>query len=77
MLEVTILSPREVIFEGSAKSIMLPGEQGVFELLPFHKNIISRLTGGNIIIDNKKLVPIKRGVIKLERNVSTIIVEEP
>lgn len=76
MLELTILSPQQVIFEGAAKSVVLPGESGVFELLSFHKNIISRLIGGNIIIDNKKILPIRRGVIKLENNAATIIVEE-
>jgi len=76
MLEVTILSPRQIVFEGMIKSLVVPGERGVFELLPFHKNIMSRLMRGNIIIDNKSLIPIKRGVLKLESNVATLIVEE-
>ncbi len=77
MLEVTIISPQRIVFEGKAKSIIMPGEQGVFEITPFHKNIISRLIGGYMIIDNKKSFIIKRGVVKLDKNVATIIVEEP
>ncbi len=77
MLEFMIISPQKTIFEGKAKSIILPGEQGVFEITPFHKNIISRLIRGHISIDNKNSFIIKRGVVKLEKNVATIIVEEP
>jgi F-type H+-transporting ATPase subunit epsilon len=76
MLEVIVLSPQRVIFEGGAKSVILPGENGVFEILSFHKNIMSRLLKGNIIIDGERKIPIRRGVIKVERNIATIIVEE-
>ena len=76
MLELTIISPRRVIYKGGAKSVIVPGEQGVFELLEFHKNILSRLARGCIVVDNKNLYNIKRGVIKLERNEVTVIVEE-
>jgi F0F1-type ATP synthase epsilon subunit len=76
MLEVTIISPQRVIFEDRAKSILLPGEQGVFELAPFHRNIISRLIRGAIVVDGENIFNIRRGVIKLEDNKTTIIVEE-
>ncbi len=77
MLEVTIISSQRIIFEGRVKSVIMPGEQGVFEITPFHRNIISRLIAGYMIIDNKKSFIIKRGVVKLEKNIATIIVEEP
>lgn len=75
MLEVSILSPGEIIFKGRAKSIVLPGNDGVFEILPFHKNLFSRLLRGNIIMDGQ-LISIQRGVVKVEDNTVTIIVEE-
>ena len=49
----------------------------MFEIAPFHVNIISRLIGGYIIIDGRNSFIIKRGVVKLEKNIATIIVEEP
>jgi F-type H+-transporting ATPase subunit epsilon len=76
MVELTILSPQRVIFEGGVKSVILPGESGVFEILSFHKNIIARLIKGSIVVDGKNLFNIKRGVVKLDRNVATVIVEE-
>jgi F-type H+-transporting ATPase subunit epsilon len=75
MVEVLFLTPQRVIFEGQAKSIILPGEEGTFEILPFHKDIFSRLLTGWVIIDEKEKVPIRRGIVKLEKNVATIIAE--
>lgn len=74
-LDVTVLSPIEVIFEGKAKSIILPGEQGVFEVLPFHKRILSRLISGTVFIDEQSL-PVRRGIVRVNQNKVTIIVEE-
>lgn len=74
-LDVTVLSPREIIFEGQAKSIILPGEEGVFEVLPFHKRMLSRLISGKLFIDEQSF-PVKRGMVKVNQNRVTIIVEE-
>jgi F-type H+-transporting ATPase subunit epsilon len=69
-----LLSPEEILFEGQAKSIILPGEQGVFEVLPFHKPILSRLISGSLFIDGQTF-SIKRGVAKVNQNKVTIIIE--
>ena len=76
LLDFSILSPTQVVFEGTAGSIVVPGEQGVFEVLPFHKRLISRLVSGTISVDNKHL-PIKRGLIQVRQNKVTILMEEP
>ncbi len=75
LLDVTVLSPREIIFEGKASSVVVPGEQGVFEILPFHKRIISRLISGILLINGQGL-PIRRGIVKVNKNQVTIILEE-
>lgn len=75
LLDVSVLSPKRVIFSGTARSVSVPGEQGVFEVFPFHKHILSRLVSGILFIDRQKL-NIQRGIIKVEHNRVTIIVEE-
>ncbi len=75
MLEVIILSAEKVIFEGKAKGIVLPGNEGVFEILPFHQPLFSRLLKGNIMIDGQ-LIPIQRGLVKVKDNKATILIEE-
>jgi len=77
MFEVTLITAHRTIFRGPAKSVVLPGEAGVFEITSFHVNIISRLIRGYIVIDDRNSFIIRRGVVKLEKNIATIIVEEP
>lgn len=74
MLKVLILTPQKVIFEGQAKTVSLPGEQGVFEILPFHKNLLSRLLSGPIIVDGHSFL-IRRGIVKVQEDLVTIISE--
>ncbi len=73
-LEALILTPREVIFQDKVRNVILPGEKGVFEILPYHKSIVSRLIKGKVIAGGKEF-PIKRGIVKVEANKATIIVE--
>lgn len=75
MFDVSILSPAEVIFEGKAKSVIVPGEEGVFEVQSFHKRTLSRLISGIIFVDETP-IRIKRGAIKVNQNQVTVIVEE-
>ncbi len=74
MLNVFILSPEGVIFEGKAKSVSLPGESGIFEVLPFHKNLLSRLLSGLVIVDGRTF-SIRRGIVKVKSDTVTVISE--
>ncbi|MFH1190246.1 MAG: hypothetical protein V1682_06100 [Candidatus Omnitrophota bacterium] len=74
LLEVSILNPKEAIFEGKAKRVVVPGEEGVFEILPFHKPIMSRLLSGTLMVDSTSF-PVRRGIIKVALNKVTIIIE--
>ncbi len=74
-LDVKILSPRKIIYSGKAGNVILPGEQGVFEILPYHKPILSRLISGILYIGEESL-SIRRGIVKANKNTVTIIVEE-
>jgi len=74
MLDVFIINPQEILFEGKARSVILPGEYGVFEILPYHKEFMSRLLTGAITVDDKSYF-IKRGIAKVDRNKVTIVIE--
>jgi F0F1-type ATP synthase epsilon subunit len=75
LLDVSILNPFRVVFEGKAKKVILPGEAGTFEILPFHKRILSRLVTGTVIVDQQS-IPMRRGIVKVNQNAVTIILEE-
>ncbi len=74
MIDVIVLSSEAMLFEGKATRVILPGEQGVFEVYLLHRPLVSRLLPGAVIVDGKVL-PIRRGVVKVGRNSVTALVE--
>ena len=74
MLEVILLSPASPIFEGTAERVIMPGEKGVFEIFSFHRPLVSRLLPGLVVVDDRPY-PIRRGVVKVDRNRVTALVE--
>ena len=76
MFKVAILNPKRTIYEGEAQSVFLPGNLGEFEVLEFHKPIISLLKQGEIVIDWNKYIPISKGVMSMHENELVALVEE-
>ena len=74
-MDVTIVSLQEVLFSGPARQVIVPGEQGIFEILPMHRPIVSLLLPGTIVIDEQRVLPIRRGVVKVAFDQITAIVE--
>lgn len=75
-MNVAILSPRRVLFDGKAASVFLPGDQAEFELLDSHAPIVSLLAPGNVMVDWNTSIPVRRGMVKFDRNECMILVEE-
>jgi len=76
MFNVAILTPNRVLFEGKAWSVFLPGATGEFEVLEFHKSIISLLKKGKIIVDWSREIPIRKGAVKMANDELVALVEE-
>ncbi|MBI4340959.1 MAG: hypothetical protein HY598_01610 [Candidatus Omnitrophica bacterium] len=74
-MDVAILSLHEVLFNGTAQQVIVPGEQGIFEILPMHRPVVSLLLPGTIVIDEQKVLSIRRGVVKVAFDQVTAIVE--
>ena len=47
-MNIKILTPESVIFEGEVKSVLLPGKNGEFHIMKDHAAIVSSLNGGKI-----------------------------
>lgn len=56
--------------------MFLPGESGEFEVLQFHKPIISLLKEGTIVVNWKTEVPISSGAVRMAGDRLVAIVEE-
>ena len=70
-----IVSPPGVVYEGRAQSLIHPGENGVFEVLAFHKRLLSRLIAGSLFVDGHAL-KIRRGVARVGLESTVVLVEE-
>ena len=76
MFKVSILNPKRVLFQGEAWSVFVGGDQGEFELLEYHSPILSILNEGEILIDQKKFIKIKGGILRFHHNELVVLVEE-
>ena len=76
MFNTIILTPDHIVYEGKANSVFLPGSEGEFEILEFHKPIISLLKEGSIIVDWKKEFPIRSGCVRMAGDKLIAVVEE-
>ena len=74
-MHVLIMSSNSVKYDGKARSVILPGENGVFEALSFHRRLISRLLRGIVEVDGREFM-IERGIAKIGRNEVIVVMEE-
>ncbi len=71
-----ILNPKHTVFKGQAESLFLPGDAGEFELLAYHAPIVSLLKEGEIVVDWKTRIPIKKGMVRFAEGECVILLEE-
>ena len=76
---VEILTLEEVLFSKEAKSVVVPGESGTFEMLDNHAPIISILKKGTIKItdtnNQKTSIELNGGSIETSNNKVTILAD--
>lgn len=75
MLQVTLQNRREIIYEGMADSVFLPGEYGEFEVLPFHAPTLSSLRKGRVRI-NDLFFEINGGIAKIDETNKLVLLVE-
>ena len=78
-MQVKIIKPDTILYEGPATLIQLPGTGGLFEILENHAPIISSLAAGSIRLQTydqeEKVFEIKAGVVKGQENDILILVQ--
>ena len=79
MLQLKIVSPERIEYEGRVYSVLVPGTMGQFEILTDHAPIISSLSAGKIRLlsegEDEKIFDIKAGVLKGQQNEILILVQ--
>jgi len=75
MLELKIVSPERIEFDGEVERVVVPGTQGQFEILKDHAPIISTLQKGVVVYGDKEL-PILGGFVEVQQNVVSLCIEK-
>lgn len=77
LLRVTVKSPGQKLFEGTAEAVSSNNERGRFDILPFHANFISLIKDFVIIHQRNKKplqIPMEAGIVKAYENTIKILV---
>ena len=79
MLELKIVSPEKIEYDGDVVSVLVPGSQGQFEILNDHAPIISTLDKGTVEYGlphgEKVQLEILGGFVEVQQNVVSLCVE--
>jgi F-type H+-transporting ATPase subunit epsilon len=78
-LQLEVLTPSGPIFNGVAKSVTLPGEEGEFGVLPEHVSLTTLLQAGVVDIqkENGKIesIVVNWGVVQITQNKVVVLVD--
>ncbi len=78
-MNLEIITPEKIVFQGTVKSVTLPGTLGSFQILTNHAPLISTLTKGSLsyVSQNDELteLQIEDGVAEVHNNRITVCVE--
>lgn len=77
-MTLKIISAERIVFEGEATSVTLPGELGLFTVLPRHASLVSTLTAGCISYrepdGEERKVEVDGGIADIDNDVVSVCV---
>ena len=79
VLEVRVVSPDQIVFEGDASALVAPAWDGRVGVLPGHAPMLALLGAGQLDLERPgggtDVFHVAGGLIKVERNVVTLLTE--
>ena len=78
MLQLKIVSPERIEYDGAVESVLVPGTAGQFEIFNDHAPIISTLQKGVVEYatkEGKVSLDILGGFVEVQKNVVSLCVE--
>lgn len=76
-MTLRIISTADVVFEGTADSVTLPGTMGSFTVLPHHAALISTLAPGDIVYrtgEDEQRVHTDGGLVDVANDVVSVCI---
>lgn len=77
-LQLKIVSPEKVLFDGKVRVVKLPGTEGAFSILSGHAPLISSLRSGDVEYESggkTEKITITGGFTEVNKNLVTVCVE--
>ncbi|EQA44484.1 ATP synthase F1, epsilon subunit [Leptospira broomii serovar Hurstbridge str. 5399] len=77
-LKVSVISPEKLLYTGDADSLIVPGSEGFFGVLPGHTSLVSLLGIGVLEIrqgSKTKIAVIEGGFFEIRNNNVTILTD--
>lgn len=77
-LNLKIVSPEKVVYEGPVERVVVPGTSGEFEILVNHAPIISTLEKGRLVFHDSECqheLMVNGGFVEVQKNNVNICVE--
>lgn len=74
-MHVVIAKVTEILFDGEARAVTLPGADGQMTVLSRHMPLITTLKKGEIVVhaDTDKTIPVESGVLEVRPDGATVI----
>ncbi|MBW3467856.1 ATP synthase F1 subunit epsilon [Arthrospiribacter ruber] len=79
MMQLTIITPDQKVFEGEVEEATFPGANGSFQVLKNHAALVSALTKGAVSYttkEGKKIHTIDGGVVEVNDNKIVLLAEK-
>jgi F0F1-type ATP synthase epsilon subunit len=78
-MSVKIFSPREVYYDGAAKSLSASNDTGHFDILPLHHSFITLLNTGTVTVGmhngQQKVLEIEKGLLRVKNNEAVVFLD--
>ena len=79
-MQLRVVTPEEVVFEGSARSLVAPAWDGWVGILPGHAPFLTLMGEGPLTVEpesgSSREFRIGGGVMKVEANVVTVLADQ-
>lgn len=78
-IQLTVVSPEKVLFEGMVRYVQMPGTSGSFSVVYDHAPLLTSLTEGQIKFKSEgvtRQLPVKSGYVSVNDNQVSICVEQ-
>ncbi len=79
LLDVRVVSPEKIVFQGEAAALVVPAWDGKMGILPGHAPFLGLLGAGEVSVESSdggsRAFHVAGGVLKVEKNEVTVLTE--